>query len=323
MGRKMFNIGVDLGGTNIAAAIVAADGKIIRKDSIPTNREREYGLIIEDMTNLCKKMIENENLDEKELHSIGIGSPGTVDPIKGEVVYANNLDFKNVPLVKEFQKHFDKPIYIGNDANLAAYGEYQSGAGEKYNSLVAITLGTGVGSGIIIDGKILEGSFFAGAELGHTVMAIDGRPCTCGRKGCWETYSSATALISEAKKAALGNQDSLLNTLVQKDLTKMNAKIPFDAAQAGDVVAQLVIGDYIKYLAIGLVNVINTIQPEVIVLGGGVSAQKEKLIIPLKARMTEEIYGGAEAFKTAIKVAELGNDAGIIGAAMLYKNFEI
>lgn len=315
----MYNIGIDLGGTNIAAAIVTEDGKIIDKASVPTLPKRGYEAVANDMADLCLSLIEKNSISLDDINSIGIGSPGTVDSAKGEVIYANNLYFKNAAVASVIKKKIDKPVYLENDANAAAYGEYVSGAGAVYKDLVAITLGTGVGAGIILDGKIIAGSFNAGGELGHMVISVDGEQCTCGRKGCWETYSSATALIREATNAAQKNPDSMLNKLVEGDLSKMNAKIPFDAAQAGDKVAQDVIDNYIKYLAIGLVNVINTVQPEAIIIGGGVSAQKDNLIVPLKARMVEEIYGGAEAFKTEVKVAELGNDAGIIGAAMLYK----
>lgn len=318
----MYSIGVDLGGTNIAAAIVTEDGKIIKKASIPTHNERADEAIVKDMAQLCLRIIEEANISKQEIHSIGIGSPGIIDSQKGEIAYANNLNFKNSPVAKIFQKYFNVPVYLENDANAAAYGEYVSGAGAIYKDLVAITLGTGVGGGIILDGKVIAGSFNAGAELGHIVILVDGERCTCGRHGCWECYSSATGLIREAKKAAVNHPESMLNTLVRNDLSRMNAKIPFDAAQAGDEVAQVVIDQYIKYLAVGLVNVINMVQPEVIVLGGGVSAQKDNLLIPLKERIVKEIYGGEEAFKTEIKIAELGNDAGIIGASMLYKLHE-
>ncbi|PKM51308.1 MAG: glucokinase [Firmicutes bacterium HGW-Firmicutes-7] len=315
----MYSIGVDLGGTNIAAAIVTVDGQIIKKASIPTLNDRNDEAIVKDMAKLCLQIVSEANITQDEIHSVGIGSPGIVDSQKGEIVYANNLKFRNSPIAKMFQKYFNKPVYLENDANAAAYGEYVSGAGSVYKDLVAITLGTGVGGGIILDGKVISGSYNAGAELGHIVISIDGELCTCGRHGCWECYSSATGLIREAKLAAQNNPESLLNALVGNELNRMNAKIPFDAAQAGDPVAMGVIDNYVKYLAVGLVNVINMVQPEVIVLGGGISAQQDNLLNPLKERIVNEIYGGAEAFKTQIKIAELGNDAGLIGASMLYK----
>jgi len=318
----MYNIGVDLGGTNIAAAIVNDSGEILVKGSTPTFNDRSYEPIVADMAKLCKELIAEAGLKLEDIHSVGIGSPGIPDPVKGLIVYANNLNFRNAPIREEFQKHIDLPVYIENDANVAAFGEYEAGTGKQYKDIIAITLGTGVGGGVIIDHKIIGGSWNGGAELGHIVIKSGGVQCTCGRKGCWERYSSATGLIREAKLAALSNPDSQLNKLVEGDLDKMNAKIPFDAAQAGDVIAKSVIDQYIEDLAVGLVNVINIFQPEIIVLGGGVSAQKDHLVVPLKERMTEEIYGGEEMFKTKIEVAQLGNDAGIIGAALLYRLFD-
>ena len=318
----MYNIGVDLGGTNIAAAIVNDEGKILVKGSTPTMNDRSYEPIVADMAKLCKDLIAEAGLEVKDIHSVGIGSPGIPDPVKGLIVYANNLHFNNTPIRDEFQKHINLPVYIENDANAAAFGEYEAGTGKQYKDIIAITLGTGVGGGVIIDHKIIGGSWNGGAELGHIVIKSGGVQCTCGRKGCWERYSSATALIREAKLAALSNPDSMLNKLVEGDLDRMNAKIPFDAAQDGDVIAQSVIDQYVEDLAVGLVNVINIFQPEIIVLGGGVSAQKDNLLVPLRERMTEEIYGGADMFRTKVETALLGNDAGIIGAALLYRLFE-
>lgn len=315
----MYSIGVDLGGTNIAAAIVSDSGEIIVKGSTPTMADRSYEAIVADMCRLCKDLIAEADMTVADIHSVGIGSPGIPDPDNGVIVYANNLHFKDTPIREEFQKHINLPVYVENDANVAALGEYESGAGKLYDDFVAITLGTGVGGGVILNRKIIGGSFHAGAELGHIVIKAGGVQCTCGRKGCWERYSSATALIREARIAAAANPDSLLYKKVDGNMDSMNAKIPFDAAQAGDVIAQSVIDQYVADLATGLVNMINIFQPEIIVLGGGVSAQKENLLAPLRELMAKEIYGGSEMFKTKIEAAQLGNDAGIIGAAMLYK----
>lgn len=319
----MYNIGVDLGGTNIAAAIVSDDGTILVKGSTPTLSDRSYEAIVTDMAKLCKDLLKEASLEAEDIHSVGIGSPGVPDPKEGVIVYANNLHFKDTPIRAEFQKHLNLPVYVENDANVAALGEYESGAGKLYKDFVAITLGTGVGGGVIIDRKIIGGSWNAGAELGHIVIKAGGVQCTCGRKGCWERYSSATGLIREAKRAAIDNPDSALYKMVDGDLDKMNAKIPFDAAQAGDIIAKGVIDQYVQDLATGLTNLINIFQPEIIVLGGGVSAQKDNLLIPLRELMSHEIYGGPSMFKTKIEVAQLGNDAGIIGAAMLYRLNEI
>lgn len=318
----MYNIGIDLGGTNIAAAIVDEKGNILRKGSVPTMRERDYTAIVKDMALLAIQLINEHGLTTSDIHSVGIGSPGTPDTEKGLIVYANNLRFKNAPIREEFVKYLNLPVYIENDANAAAYGEFVAGVGDKYTDFVAVTLGTGVGSGVIVNNKIITGSYHGGAELGHMVIQIGGSTCSCGRKGCWEEYSSATAMIREAKKAAIAHPESMLNELVGGDIEKMNAKVAFDAAQAGDEIAKELVNWYIDYLAIGLVNVINIFQPQAIALGGGVSAQRDNLIIPLKEKMIHEIYGGAEALQTEILVCELGNDAGIIGAGMLYKLYD-
>jgi glucokinase len=318
----MYNIGIDLGGTNIAAAIVSENGVIIRKDSIPTMGERDYTEIIKDMALLALKIVEDEGLTLNDINSVGVGSPGTIDIEKGIIVNANNLNFKNTPIRDEMKKYMDKLFYLGNDANVAAFGEYKCGIGSDYKNLVAITLGTGVGSGIIVDGKVLVGSFNGGAEFGHITINFDGIQCKCGKKGCWEQYSSATALIRDAKEAASKNPESKLNELVKGDLSKMNAKIPFDADMIGDQVAHKVIDHYIRCLAVGIANVIKIFQPEIIVLGGGVSAQGDNLINPLKKKVINELNVDEKGLKTQIQVAKLGNDAGIIGAAMLYKAYK-
>lgn len=318
----MYNIGIDLGGTNIAAAVVDGEGKIVCKGSTPTRVEQGFQGIVKTMADLSRQLIEEAGLKPKDINSVGIGSPGTIDQEKGEIVHAYNLGFNHSPIREEFIKHLGLPVYIGNDANVAAYGEFVFGAGEgKYKDLVAVTLGTGLGAGIVLDGKLIPGSFNGGAELGHVVMVVDGEQCNCGRKGCWEKYSSATALINQSKAAAEKNPSSLLNALVDNDLSKMNAKVPFDAAAQGDLVAKDVIKNYIHYLAIGIGNIINTVQPEIIVIGGGVCAQGDNLLLPLIEEVKKEVFGGGDYLYTKIKIAKLGNDAGIIGAAELYRQY--
>ncbi len=180
------------------------------------------------MAMLALKVIEDEGIKPEDVHSVGIGSPGTPDTEKGLIVYANNLKFNNTPIREEFVKYFDIPVYIENDANAAAYGEFISGVGRKYKDFVAVTLGTGVGGGIIVQENIITGSYHGGAELGHMVIDMNGATCSCGRRGCWEAFSSATALIGKAKEAAAAHPESTLNTLVEGNLENMNAKIPFD-----------------------------------------------------------------------------------------------
>ncbi|MDN5276101.1 MAG: glucokinase [Clostridiales bacterium] len=317
----MYYIGIDLGGTNIAVGLVDEEGKIIHKDSVPTLNEREYPEIIKDMAMLSLKVIEDSGVSLKDVKSIGIGSPGTPNTEEGILVYANNLKFRNVPMRAEMQKYIDLPVYLDNDANVAALAESVAGACKGAKHSVTITLGTGVGTGVVIDGKVYSGFNNAAAEMGHMVIVVDGEQCTCGRKGCWEAYASATALIRQTKKAAVANPDSLINKLVDGDLSRINAKVPFDAARQGDRVGLQIVEEYMKYLAEGLANVINIFQPEIIAIGGGISKEGEYLLAPLRKLVSERIYTVEGVPQTRIVAAQLGNDAGIVGAAMLGKMF--
>lgn len=312
----MYSIGIDLGGTNIAVGLVDDRGKILQKDSIPTKRERAYQQIIKDMAMLSLKVVADAGKDIQEIKSIGIGSPGIPDSKNGILLYANNLNFRNVPMREEMQKYIHLPVYINNDANCAALAESAVGAAAGVEHSVTVTLGTGVGGGVIIHRKIYGGFNYAAAELGHMVIVSGGMPCTCGRNGCWEAYASATALIRQTQAAALENPKSMINTLVNNDMTKINAKTAFDAAKQGDETGQKVVEQYIRYVAEGLINIINIFQPEVVAIGGGVSKEGEYLLKPLRELVSSGVYTRGVS-QTQIKTAQLGNDAGIVGAAML------
>lgn len=315
----MYYIGVDLGGTNIAVGLVNEEGKIIHKDSVPTLREREYPEILKDMAMLILKVIKDAGLEVKDIKSIGIGSPGTPNCEEGILVYTNNLKFRNVPMRTEIQKYINLPVYLDNDANVAGIAESVAGAAKGAKHSVTITLGTGVGGGVVIDGKAYSGFNNAGAELGHMVIVVDGEQCTCGRKGCWEAYASATSLIRQTKVAAENNPDSLINKLINGDFSKIDAKTAFDAAKQGDETGKKVVDQYIKYIAEGLANIINIFSPEIVAIGGGVCKEGEYLLKPLRQLISERVYSVEDLPQTEIKVARMGNDAGIIGAAMLGK----
>ncbi|MDP4092468.1 MAG: ROK family glucokinase [Bacillota bacterium] len=312
----MFYVGIDLGGTNIAAGVVDENGKIIHKDSIPTHRERKDVEVIKDMAMLALKVIKDSGKEIADIKSIGIGSPGVPNNEKGILVYACNLNFKNAPIREEMQKYVNLPVILDNDANCAALAECVAGAAKGTKHSVTITLGTGLGGGVVIDGKIYSGFNNSASELGHSIIAMDGEQCTCGRKGCYEAYASATALIRQTKRAAVENKDSMINKLVNGDLNKIDAKTSFDAARAGDETGRKVVAQYIRYIAEGLINVINTFAPEVIVIGGGVCKEGEYLLKPLREIVYSEVYFKEEP-QTQIKAAQMGNDAGIVGAAML------
>ncbi len=314
----MYYIGVDLGGTNIAIGLVDHNGKIFAKGSVPTKREREYPEIIKDMAVLIQDLIKGQGLTIKNFESIGVGSPGVPDCKEGKIVYASNIKFKNVPLREELQKFINLPVYVNNDANIAAYAESVAGAAKGYSSSVTVTIGTGIGGGLIIDGKIFSGFNNAASELGHMVVHMDGDQCNCGRKGCWERYASATACIRQTKEAAAENPDSLINKLVGGNPEKIDAKTAFDAAKQGDETAIALVNRYFGYIGEGLANIVNIFQPEVIVIGGGVCKEGEFLLGPLRKYMVEHTFAPAYNIKIAdLKVAEMGNGAGIVGAAML------
>lgn len=314
----MYYLGIDLGGTNICVGLVNESGKIIKKENTPTIVERGYEAIVKDMAMLCKKIIDDEKIDIKDVVSIGIGSPGIPDIKKGVIIFSNNLKFENVPLRDEMKKHIDLPVYIENDANCAALGESTCGAAKDYDNSVMVTLGTGIGSGIIINGKIFSGAFYGGGEMGHMVIESNGELCSCGRQGCWEMYASATALIRQTRVAAAKYPNSKIFELVNGDIKLIDAKVPFDAAQQGDEVAKDIIDRYLKYLAVGISNIINIFEPEIIAIGGGVCAQGENIIKPVTKLVKGDVYGGGK-LKTKIVTAKLGNDAGVVGAAMLGK----
>lgn len=314
----MYYIGIDLGGTNIAAGIVDEEGRLIKKASVPTGAHRHYSAIMKDMAELSQRLIKDCGLDVDDIHSIGIGSPGTPDNEKGMILYSNNIAFLNVPMREEIQKYIKKPVNIENDANCAAYGEYIAGGAKGTKISVTITLGTGIGGGIIIDGKIYTGVHHAGAELGHMVICVDGEKCTCGRHGCWEVYASATALIRMTRESAARNINGTIMKLVNGDISKIDAKTAFDAKRMGDKEGALIVDKFIKYLVEGLVNVCNIFEPDVICIGGGVSKEGEYLLEPVR-KLVEERFYCKQVPTPRIIPAVLGNDAGIIGAALLAK----
>lgn len=314
-----YYVGIDLGGTNIVAGVVDGDYNIIAKASTKTNCPRPEKEIAEDMAKMAVQAVENAKLTMDDIEWIGIGTPGIANSATGIVERANNLGFINTPLVKyvkEFIGRNDTPVYIENDANAAAYGEYVAGAAKGAKNAVCITLGTGVGAGIVIDGKIYAGSNFAGAEIGHTVIEVGGAPCTCGRKGCFEAYSSATGLIRMTKESMAENPDSIMNKMAE-ERGKVTARTSFDCMRAGDKYAKAIVDKYIKYLAAGITNTINTFQPDILCIGGGVCNEGDPLLLPVKAIVEEEDFANKSEKRTEIVIAKLGNDAGLIGAAFL------
>lgn len=307
--------GIDLGGTNIKCGIVDETGKIVCQESMPTHSEKGFSDVVSTMAELVKKLSKAVSVRVK---AVGVGAPGTIDGENGVVVYSNNLAWEKVPLAAELGNELHLPVRITNDANAAAYGEYLCGAGKEYRSIVMLTLGTGVGSGIVIDGKLFEGNRGAGAELGHEVIRFGGEKCTCGRRGCFEAYASATALIRQTKRAMEHHVESIMWKLCSADINNVNGRTAFDGMRLGDKAAKKVVDSYINYLSVGVTNVVNAIRPEAVILGGGVCAEGDALTVPLAKKVEKSVFGGVRYAPVKILTASLGNMAGIIGAANLY-----
>ena len=320
--KIMYYLGIDLGGTNIAVGVVDENGKIVKKGSVPTKAEREADEIIADMAKLCKDLVADCSLTVEDIEYAGIATPGTANRDTGIIVYANNLPFMNYPIAQKLsQMSGVKHVMIENDANAAAKAEAVAGAAKGAEFSVMITLGTGVGGGIVLDGQVYSGFNFAGAELGHMVIEKDGRPCSCGRNGCWESYSSATGLVNMTKdklsECHSTGRETLMDKIVAKNEGRISGKTAFSAMKSGDAAATEVVEDYIDYLACGLTNILRIFQPDVLSIGGGICNEGDNLLVPLKKKIDEMLHLPDYAKKTEIKIAEMGNDAGIIGAATL------
>ena len=309
-------IGIDFGGMYIKYGLVSKIGKIIDKEKISTPTGCDYVRTVDIIKSVVQLLSVGHNMP---ISGIGIGAPGVVDGEKGIVRLSGNLGWENKPLAEDLSAKLGIPVTLANDANAAAFGEYVCGAGSDYKSVVLITLGTGVGSGIVLNGKLYEGNEGAGAELGHEVIRMDGEKCACGRRGCFEAYASATALIKQTKRAMGKDKESTLWRLCGGDIGLVNGKTAFDGAKGGDKTAKRVVSNYLRYLSEGLANIANTFRPEAILIGGGISAQGEKLTKPLQKRVDKLMLGHGTYVPVKILAATLGNDAGLVGAAMLAK----
>lgn len=311
---SVYYIGIDLGGTNVAAGLTDETGRLLGRFSRPTPRGAEA--VADAIAQAAREACRAAGVAAAAAQSVGVASPGSIDPAAGVVEHAFNLGLDHVPLARLVGERLALPALLENDANAAALGEFAAGAGKAFQSLVAITLGTGVGSGAVLGGKLFTGFNYAGMEAGHMVTHRDGRACTCGRRGCWETYASATGLIRSTREAMEAHPESALWRLAPSP-SAVDGRTAFDAAQAGDPAARAVVEEYTADLACGILNLINLLQPEVLCVGGGVARQGETLLAPVRALADREEFTRDAARRTRICAAQLGNDAGIIGAALL------
>ncbi|MBR2349595.1 MAG: ROK family protein [Clostridia bacterium] len=312
----MYYIGIDIGGMSIKGGLVDENGTVYVKKTVVTQADAHYSVIVKDIADLCYSIIAEKGLTINDVQAVGMGIPGTINSQKGVITYSNNINFEKVPIVKEFRKHFDVPTFIGNDANVAALGEARFGAGKNCNDVIVITLGTGIGTGIIVDGKLLEGKVGAGAEGGHIGIRIGGEPCSCGKRGCWEAYASATALIRQTRRAIEKHPDSLLVKFAEEE-GKVSGRTAFLAAHADDATGKAVVNTYIRYVAEGIISLVNLFRPDCVLIGGGISNEGDYLMERIQRRVNRYSYGGHRNPKVAVRKAELKNDAGMLGAVAL------
>ena len=308
----MYRVGVDLGGTNIAVGLVNNRYEIVAYKSVPTNAKRSVEQVVTDIGDTIERVLGKGGVTVADCSMIGVGAPGICDVERGIVICSYSLSWKNVPLAAMLNERFHIPVRIDNDANCAALAEVKAGVAKDCKNVVLVTLGTGIGSGIVINGSIYSGLMGSGTEMGHMLIDYDGELCTCGRKGCWDAYASVTALIVQAKRAAASRPESMLNCVPQ-----ITGKSVFDSADQGDATAKAVINKYCEYLALGVSDIINALAPEMILIGGGVSSQGDRILNPVRKYVRENCFDKREEAMPVITVASMGNDAGIIGAAAL------
>ncbi len=313
-----YYVGVDLGGTNIVAAVVDETGKILSKSSCKTNLPKEPEALSVDIANLIDEVLEKSHITIDDIENVGIGVPGTVNTQDKVIIYSCNFNYSNVKIAELLERKIGKDVYIENDANAAALGEFVCGAGCGLDTMVVITLGTGIGGGIILNKKLYRGFNYSGGELGHIVIEQGGRPCNCGRNGCFEAYASATGLGKTAAEVIKKYPDSKLWD-VYNEKHNISGTVLFGAVVDDDPAAKEILSIFVSHLACGITNIVNIFQPQVLCIGGGISQAGELLINPLKEIFDKEDYARDSKDRCKIVAAKLGNDAGLIGAAMLFR----
>ena len=315
--KNMVLLGIDIGGTSIKGGIVNQEGKLFEQFKIPVIKGEKQEETVNKLIDLIKDFLKENNYKTDDIFGIGCGVPGIIDSTNGVVTFSGNLQWHDLPIKKLLEEGLHLPVRITNDANAAALAEARFGSGNKYKSFLMITLGTGIGSGIVVDGKLYEGNLGKGAEFGHSLLVMDGRQCSCGRKGCLEAYASATALVKDTKEVMELHKDSLLWE-VSKKYDRVNARVPFEAARLGDKWANELIGLYVKYLSEGLINYFNTFRPEAVILSGGIAEEGEFLISKIQKYCKEHDYGLKLCPEVDIVKSSVGYDSGKIGAAALF-----
>jgi len=311
----MLRIGIDLGGTKIAAGVIDENFELLSRAEVPTRASLGAETVIADMADCVRQALAAAGRELADCAGAGIGSPGLCDTEKGSVRNAHNLGWYGVPVCGMLSEELGLPVRVDNDANCAALGEVVAGAAKGSRSALMVTLGTGVGGGIIIGGEIYSGWQSLGGEIGHMCIVMDGEQCSCGEKGCWEAYAASSALVRQAEKAASEHPESLLAA----HAGTLDGKKIFAALNEGDAVAKMVVERYCAYVGVGIVNLVNAIYPESIIIGGGISAVGETIIGPIREYIANHFFASKRELMPRVLQAKLGNDAGLIGAAALIK----
>jgi len=312
-------IGIDVGGTNLVAGVVDENGHILDKVSHPVDKGMTADDMCIELASMARKVCGMSDIPEEEIAAVGVGLPGLVDNKTGVVIQTPNMPFKNTKFRELFQSEWNVPVYLGNDANCAAIGEYWAGAAKGCDPAVVVTLGTGIGGGMVAGGKLFTGFANSGMEVGHMMIHPNGVLCGCGMRGCWEQYGSATALIRLTQVEMEKDHKSVMWELCEGDRNKVQGRTAFQAARLGDEAAKRALAVYLEGLSMGLINLINILQPEIICLGGGISnAEDDLLLDPLRKLVSEGVFD--KHVPVRLEKASLGNDAGVVGAAMLCKS---
>ena len=313
----MLALGIDVGGTSIKGGVVEDSGKLLETFRIVVTKGEPQEETVKKLIELIKNFLKENNYKTEDLIGVGCGVPGIIDSTNGIITFSGNLKWRDFPIKKQLEEGLHLPVRITNDANAAALAEAKYGSGSKYKSFLMVTLGTGIGSGIFVDGKLYEGNLGKGAEFGHSLLVMDGRQCSCGRKGCLEAYASATALVKDTKAMMELHKDSKL-WQVSKELGHVSAKVPFIAAREGDPYAIELVDTYVKYLSEGLINYFNTFRPEAVILSGGIAEEGEYLISKIRNYCQKHDYGLKMCPPVDIVKSSVGYDSGKIGAAALF-----
>lgn len=314
----MLYVGIDVGGTNISAGVVNEDNLIIGRAESKIKVPRPHRDLCSQILDVAKSALRNSCATFQEIEAVGIGIPGSVDSENGIVTYSSNLFLEDFRIREMLGAIIDKPIYVENDANAATYGEYVAGSLQNSRNALGITLGTGVGCGIIINGALYRGANQAAGEIGHMVIQRGGRLCNCGRNGCWERYASATGLIQTTREYLIDHPDrnASIMAMIGGNINNIDGKTAFEAKKNGFYLGGEIVETYVEDLGCGLVNAINLLDPDTICIGGGVAGAGEALLEPLKKYVSHEQQNRTKQ-PVEICLAKLGNDAGIIGMANL------